>query len=88
MRKMTDRIHKTCKALGMEINVKRTKVMIMNGTAKSKWMQRCITLNKLPLEQVTRFKCIGSWIAEDTRSGRILEQELEWLKRPFGKIKN
>ena len=27
-----------------------------------------ITLNKVPLEQVTRFKYLGSWITEDTRS--------------------
>ena len=51
---MIDRLNKTCKAYGMEINVKKTKVMIMNGTAKPKGMQQCITLNKVPLEQVTR----------------------------------
>ena len=28
-------------------------------------MQRCIVLGSLPLEQVTRFKYIGSWITED-----------------------
>ena len=33
MQKMIDRLNKTCKAYGMEINVKKTKVII-NGTAK------------------------------------------------------
>ena len=60
MQKMIDRLNKTCKAYGMEINVKKTKVMIINGTAKPKGMQKCITLNKVPLEQVTRFKYLGS----------------------------
>ena len=32
---MIDRLNKTCKAYGMEINVKKTKVIIMNGTAKT-----------------------------------------------------
>src|SRR3989442_841082 len=68
MQKMVDRLNKTCKAYGMEINVKKTKVMIMNGTAKPKGMQRCITLNNVPLEQVTRFKYLGSWITENARS--------------------
>ena len=72
----------------MKINVKKTKVMIMNGTAKPKGMQRCIVLDGVPLEQVSRFKYLGSWITEDARSERILEQELEWLKQPFGKIRS
>ena len=45
MQKMIDRLNTTCKAYGMEINVKKTKVMIMNGTAKPKGMQRCIVLD-------------------------------------------
>ena len=36
MQKMIDRLSTTCKAYGMEINVKKTKVMIMNGTATPK----------------------------------------------------
>ena len=67
MQKMIDRLNETCKAYGMEINVKKTKVMIMNGTKKPKDRQRCITLNNVPLEQVSRFKYLGSWITEDAR---------------------
>src|SRR3989441_829032 len=33
IQKMIDRLNKTCKVYGMEINVTKTKVMIMNGTA-------------------------------------------------------
>jgi len=51
----------------MEINVKKTKVMIVNKT-KPKGMQRCIMLDKVPLEQVTRFKYLVSWITEDAGS--------------------
>src|SRR3989441_8375743 len=32
MQKMIDRLSTTCREYGMEINVKKTKVMIMNGT--------------------------------------------------------
>ena len=67
MQKVIDRLNKTCEAYGMEINVKNTKVMIMNETTKPKGMQRCITLDRVPLEQVTRFKYLGSRIAEDAR---------------------
>src|SRR2546425_11497129 len=46
MQEMIDRLNETCKVYGMEINVKKTKVMIMNGTAKPKGMQRCLVLDR------------------------------------------
>ena len=46
MQKMIDRLSETCKAYEMEINVKKTKVMIMNKTEKPNGMQRFIMLDK------------------------------------------
>src|SRR5437867_3159987 len=60
MQKMIDRLNETCKAYGMKINVKKTKVMITNKKKKQKGMQSCIMLNNVPLEQVIRFKYLGS----------------------------
>ena len=60
----------------------------MNGSAKPKGMQRCITLDRVPLEHVSRFKYLGSWITEDARSDEDIRARWEWLKQPFGKIKN
>src|SRR2546425_3020926 len=83
MQKMVDRLNKTCKTYGMEINVKNTKVMIMNETAKPKGMQRCLTLNKVPLEQVTSFKYLGSWITEDARSDEDIRARVGMAKAAF-----
>src|SRR5207247_598101 len=67
-------------AYGMEINVKKTKVMIMNGTAKPKGMQRSITLNSVPLEPVSRFKYLGSCITEDARSDEDIRARVGMAK--------
>ena len=83
MQKMIDRLNKTCKAYGVEINVKKTNVMIVNETAKPKRMQRCMTLNKVPLEQVTRFKYRGSWITEDARSDEDIRERVGVAKAAF-----
>src|SRR6184192_412311 len=83
MQKMIDRLNKICKAYGMEINVKKTKVMIMNETAKPKGMQQCITLSKVPLEQVTRFKYLGSWITEDARSNEGIRARVGMANAAF-----
>ena len=38
-----------------------------NGNKGGEGMQRYIMLGSMPLEQVTRFKYLGSWITEDAR---------------------
>ena len=83
MQKMRDSLSKTCKACGMEINVKNTKVMTMNGMAKPKGVQQCITLNKVPLEQVIRFKYLGSWMTEDARSDEDIRAKVRMAKAAF-----
>ena len=51
----------------MEINVKKTKVMIVGDTGETRGVQRGKVLNGVPLEQVSRFKYLGSWITENAR---------------------
>ena len=57
--------------------------MIINGTAKPKRMQQCITLNNVPLEQVTRFKYLGSWITEDARSDENIRPRVRMAMAAF-----
>src|SRR3989442_2132490 len=83
MQKMIDRLSTTCQAYGMEINVKKTKVMIMNRTAKLKGIQRCIVLDGVPLEQVSRFKYLGRWITEDARSDEDIRARVGMAKAAF-----
>ena len=67
----------------MEINVKKTKVMIINRTAKPKGMQRCIALDGVPLEQVSRFKYLSSWITEDARNDADIRARVGMAKAAF-----
>ena len=67
----------------MEITVKKTKVTIMNGIANPKGMKRCITLNTVPLEQVTRSKYLDGWKAEDTRSDEDTRARVGMAKAAF-----
>src|SRR5213083_553540 len=83
MQKMIDRLNERCKAYGMEINVKKTKVMIRNEKEKQKGMQSCIMLNNVPLEQVTRFKYLGIWITENAKSDEDIRARVEMAKAAF-----
>ena len=55
----------------------------MNKTKKPKGMQRCIILDKVPLEHVTRFKYLGSWITEDARSEVDIKARVAMAKAAF-----
>src|SRR5213083_1317609 len=70
---------------GMKINVKKTKVMIINKKEKQKGMQSCIMLNNLPLEQVTRFKDLDSWITENAKSDEDIRARVGMAKAAFWK---
>src|SRR5206468_12915994 len=83
MQKMIDRLNETCKAYHMEINVKKTKVMIVNEKEKQKGIQSCIMLNNVPLEQVTRFKYLGSWITENAKSDEDIRARVGMAKVVF-----
>jgi hypothetical protein len=67
MQRMMDSLSETCNVYGMEINVKKTKVMIVGDTEETRGMQHGIVLDGVPLGQVSRFKYLGSWITEKAR---------------------
>ena len=66
---------------------KKTKVMIMNKKEKPRGMQRYIMLNGEPLEQVTHFKYLGSWITEDARCDEDTRTRVGMAKATFWRNK-
>ena len=59
---MIDSVNEACKAFAMEVNVKKTKVMVISQKGN---VQCKVILNRVELEQVKRYKYLGSWISED-----------------------
>ena len=83
MLKTIDRLNETCKAYGMEINIKKTNVTIMNKMEKPTGMNRCIMSDNVPLEQMTRSKNLGSWITDDARSDEDMTARMGMAKATF-----
>ena len=67
-------------ATALEINVKKTKVTAMNGSGRIKQQ---VKLNNVPLERVTRFKYLGSWITDDVRSDDDIKARVGLAKAAF-----
>src|SRR5688572_736253 len=87
LQKMINKLNDTCKEYGMDINVKKTKVMVMGGDRVENGAQACLTLDGVQLEQVTRFKYLGSWISEDARREEDIRARVRIARTAFGKTK-
>ena len=55
----------------------------MDGAAEPKGMQRFITLNNVPLEWVSRFKYLDSWVTEDAGGDGDIVAEVGMAKAAF-----
>src|SRR6267154_1703899 len=83
MQIMIDRLIRVCKEYGMEINVKKTKVMVVSRMEEMTGMQRSILLDGVPLEQVKHFKYLGSWITDDAKSDDDIKTRVGMAKAAF-----
>ena len=57
--------------------------MVMNKTEKQKSIQWAIMLDNVPLEWVGRFKYLGSWITDDSRSEVDIRARVGLAKAAF-----
>jgi len=71
-----------CEVYGMEVNVKKTKTMVLNKFGKT---QCTVTANGAKLEQVSQYKCLGSWITEDGRCEQDIKTRIAMAKDAFWK---
>jgi len=68
----------------MELNVKKTKTMAFSKTEKA---QCNITVNSEKLEQVARYKYLGSWVTEDGKCDLEVKARIGMEKDAFWKYK-
>ena len=84
LQSMMDKMNATCKAYGMAINIKKTKVMVVSQSGG----ETCkVTLENVVLEQVARYKYLGSWITENARNEDEIKTRIALAKEAFWKNK-
>src|SRR5688572_6491214 len=71
LQRTIDKLNDTCKEYGMDINVRKMKVMVVGRYGVEIASQACFTLDGVMLEHVILFKYLGSWISEDASSEDI-----------------
>jgi len=71
-----------CNVYGKEINVKKTKTMVISKTGN---VHCSITVNKTALEQVSQYKYLGSWITEDGKCEMDIKIGIAMAKDAFWK---
>ena len=80
LQRMLNKLNAKCKTYGMAMNVKKTKVMVMSKEGKVKCN---IKLDQEVLEQVDRYKYLGSWITEDVRGDKEIAARVAMAKTAF-----
>jgi len=68
----------------MEINVKKTKTMVISKTGN---VPCSITINNTALEQVSQYKYLGSFITEDGKCEMDIKTRIGMAKDAFWKHK-
>src|SRR5437867_11304700 len=81
---MLDKLSETCNNYGMAINVKKTKAMVVSKRGKIKCQ---VTLDNKTLEQVSRYKYLGSWITDGARCVNEIKTRIALAKEAFWKNK-
>lgn len=81
---MMNRLEEIAKKYDMKINVKKTKVMVVSKEAGKKIN---ITIDGKMIEQVDKFKYLGSIITEDGKSKTDIKVRIAMAKEAFNKRK-
>ena len=84
LQRQVDKVNESCAACGMELNVKKTKVMVMEKQPGTK-----ITINSIgmALEQVNKYRYLGTLITADTRCMQEIMRGIGIGKKPFWELK-
>ena len=65
LQRIIDNVVRVCNKYSMEINVKKTKVLVFSKKQGTKCV---IEVNGKKLEHVSGYKYLGSWVTEDGKS--------------------
>ena len=82
LQRTMDRLSKTAKEYDMKVNVKKTKAMVVS---KDKGIVVNITVDGQQVEQVAKFKYLGSLLSEDGRSLEDVKVRIGMAKDAFNK---
>src|SRR5258708_6865789 len=84
LQKLMDKLNETAKKFSMKINIQKTNTMLACGDGGD---VANITVDKQRIEQVQRFKYLGSIISEDGRSLSDVKYTIALAKEAFNKSK-
>ena len=84
LQRLLDKINESCKAYGMELNAKKTKVMVIEKQPGTKIV---IKSNGVTLEQVKQYKYLGTLITEDAKCLQEIKRRIGIAKKSFWELK-
>ena len=80
LQELIDVVEKYSANMGLNINIKKTKYMIVTRTPEN-FRTASITSNSSLIERVNKFKYFGSWLCEDWTSDLEIQCRIENARR-------
>ena len=74
LQRQVDNVNEICAAFGLELNAKNAKVIVME---KQPGTKMTIKSNGIVLEQVNKYKYLGTFITADTRCMQEIKRRIE-----------
>lgn len=84
LQEIITRLAEVCRDYGMQINIKKTKVMVISKTRN---VPCKIVIGGSELERVSQYKYLGTWITEDGRCELDVKTRIAMAKDAFWKHK-
>ena len=84
LQRHVDKVNESCTAFGMELNVKKTKGMVME---KQPRMKITIKSNGIALGQVNKYKYLGTLITADMRCMQEIKRRIGIANKSFWELK-
>ena len=85
LQRLIDSILTSGDAMGLRINISKTKIMQISRNQNNNFN---INIYGSPIEQVTKFKYLGSWICEDLNPEIEIRSRIEQARANFIKMRN
>ena len=86
LQKLLDMINERGRAMGLEINTKKTKFMIVSRNPQNH-RDAVLTCNDRPLQRVDKFRYLGTWLCDSWESDVEIRSRIEQARDSFQKYR-
>uniref|UniRef100_A0A8D8M2B6 Craniofacial development protein 2 n=1 Tax=Cacopsylla melanoneura TaxID=428564 RepID=A0A8D8M2B6_9HEMI len=84
LQQLVNNLNMKCREYGLKMNLKKTKIMLISKTLDNNLN---LTIDGIPLEKVSSYKYLGTWLNENNDQTKEIRCRIEIARNAFIKLK-